>query len=91
MTMKMMMMMIMMMICAVTASATLTSQYMATISRYTQGANINIEDIYFCEFHPLKNDTNTNCREQKSPNCSCRKKKKHPQQHQINARFMLWE
>ena len=84
-------MMIMMMICAVTAAATPTSQYMATISRYTQGTNINIEDNYFCEFHPLKNDTNTNCREQKSPNCSCRKKKQQPQQHQINARFMLWE
>ena len=53
-------MMIMMMICAVTAAATPTSQYMATISRYTQGTNINIEDNYFCEFHPLKNDTNTN-------------------------------
>ena len=35
MTMRMMMMMmIMMMICAVTAAATLTSQYMATISRW---------------------------------------------------------
>ena len=90
MTMRRMMMMIMMMICAVTASATLTSQYMATISRYTQGTNINIEDNYFCEFHPLKNDTNTNWREQKSPNCSCRKKKQ-PHQQQINARFMLWE
>ena len=60
MTMRRMMMMIMMMICAVTAAATPTSQYMATISRYTQGTNINIEDNYFCEFHPLKNDTNAN-------------------------------
>lgn len=42
-----------------------------------QGTNINIEDNSFCEFHPLKNDTNTNCRQQMSPNCICRKENNH--------------
>lgn len=42
-----------------------------------QGTNINIEDNSSCEFHPLKNDTNINCGEQKSPNCSCRKENNH--------------